>query len=315
MKNILNTSQQFIDKARLKHGDTYEYSKVNYTGSKNKVDIICRKHGLFSQNASSHLSGAGCQKCGKEKSVNKRRKWRVENFKAECQKIHPDLIFDKTIYTTPNSKVEYECKKHGTSYSLPRHLINGHGCKKCSLKGVYSNYIDIIRECDIVHNKFYQYSKINPKLTLEQKQTIICPIHGDFQQRMSHHKRGSGCPKCAVDKISQINKENPSGWTYTNWKTAGLNSSNFEGFKLYLIKCWNEDEEFYKIGRTFVKMEKRFETLPYNYEIIDVIKGDAIFICKTEEKLKHINKHNKYIPTNNFNGENECFTEKIDINV
>lgn len=41
----------------------------------------------------------------------------------------------------------------------------------------------------------YDYSKVDYKNS-NTKVIIICPIHGDFEQRPSHHLRGSGCPKC-----------------------------------------------------------------------------------------------------------------------
>ena len=38
------TTEQFIEKARKVHGDKYDYSKVEYKGSLEKVCIICPKH-------------------------------------------------------------------------------------------------------------------------------------------------------------------------------------------------------------------------------------------------------------------------------
>jgi len=38
----------------------YDYSKVNYSGYTNKVEIICPVHGSFFQTPREHLSGAGC---------------------------------------------------------------------------------------------------------------------------------------------------------------------------------------------------------------------------------------------------------------
>ena len=35
------TTKQFISKAIKKHGDKYDYSKVDYIGSNDKVIIIC----------------------------------------------------------------------------------------------------------------------------------------------------------------------------------------------------------------------------------------------------------------------------------
>lgn len=45
----------------------YDYSKVIYTGNKNRVEIICPKHGVFYQKPDSLLHGHGCPKCGWEK--------------------------------------------------------------------------------------------------------------------------------------------------------------------------------------------------------------------------------------------------------
>jgi hypothetical protein len=82
---------------------------------------------------------------------------------------------------------------------------------------------------------------------------------------------------------------------------------------LYLIKCYNQEETFFKVGRTFLTLRKRFENLPYNYEIIDVLKGSALFICQKEWEVKSKNKLNNYKPKINFNGCNECFSNRIDI--
>ena len=37
----------FIEKARKIHGDKYDYSKVEYTKSREKIIVICKEHGLF----------------------------------------------------------------------------------------------------------------------------------------------------------------------------------------------------------------------------------------------------------------------------
>jgi hypothetical protein len=45
------------------HGNTYDYSLVKYTATKEKIDIICKEHGVFSQVYNSHKRGQGCKKC------------------------------------------------------------------------------------------------------------------------------------------------------------------------------------------------------------------------------------------------------------
>jgi len=60
-----------------KHGDTYDYSKVVYTGAFNEVTIVCKKHGDFDRVANDHQSGVGCRDCyleGKRKKLNSKSK-------------------------------------------------------------------------------------------------------------------------------------------------------------------------------------------------------------------------------------------------
>ena len=66
-KVVPNTTETFIEKARKVHGDKYDYSKVVFTRNRDKVTIICPKHGEFVQEANSHLQGHGCPKCFAER--------------------------------------------------------------------------------------------------------------------------------------------------------------------------------------------------------------------------------------------------------
>jgi len=51
-----------------------------------------------------------------------------------------------------------------------------------------------------VHGDLYDYSKVN-YTNNETDVCIVCPTHGEFYQRPSVHKRGSGCPKCSGKAI------------------------------------------------------------------------------------------------------------------
>ena len=52
------------------HGDTYDYSKVKYTKSHNKVIITCKEHGDFEQAPTQHIMGQDCPKCATSASDN-----------------------------------------------------------------------------------------------------------------------------------------------------------------------------------------------------------------------------------------------------
>lgn len=60
----------FFEKARKIHGDTYDYSKVKYVSSDKEVEIICPIHGSFWQKPINHLDGCGCQQCAKEMVIS-----------------------------------------------------------------------------------------------------------------------------------------------------------------------------------------------------------------------------------------------------
>ena len=58
-------------------------------------------------------------------------------------------------------------------------------------------------------------------------------------------------------------------------------------------------------------IEKRFKTkelMPYNYEIVKTIEGEALSMCELETELKKFNKNYRYIPLVEFKGKYECFS-------
>ena len=58
------TTEVFIQKAKKKHGDKFDYSLVNYINQRTTVKIICPIHGLFEQLPDVHTkSKSGCPKC------------------------------------------------------------------------------------------------------------------------------------------------------------------------------------------------------------------------------------------------------------
>ena len=57
------STEEFIEKAKVVHGDRYDYSKVVYNGGDEKVCIICPEHGEFWQSPYHHLNGVGCPNC------------------------------------------------------------------------------------------------------------------------------------------------------------------------------------------------------------------------------------------------------------
>ena len=72
----------FINKARIIHGDKYDYSEGTYIDYDTKIKIICPTHGEFWQSPDAHLQGCGCQKCA---HVNSKSEDSINNYiNQEC---------------------------------------------------------------------------------------------------------------------------------------------------------------------------------------------------------------------------------------
>ena len=58
----------------------------------------------------------------------------------------------------------------------------------------------VIEHFNKIHNNRYDYSKIKEIKNNNSYITIICPIHGEFEQLVRSHSEGRGCPKCNNSK-------------------------------------------------------------------------------------------------------------------
>jgi len=67
VNNKIITTEEFIKRSIEKHGNKWDYSKTEYIGRRKQVSIICKKHGLFKQEARVHLEGFGCKMCSNSK--------------------------------------------------------------------------------------------------------------------------------------------------------------------------------------------------------------------------------------------------------
>jgi hypothetical protein len=154
-----------------------------------------------------------------------------------------------------------------------------------------------------IHNNYYDYSKSN-YVGMNDKVVIICREHGEFTQKPGNHIQGQGCRKCADELMSE------KGWTKENWiKSSQKFSTNVP--KLYILKLYNDFEEFIKIGITFTTIHKRFiSKLPYSYETIKILEDKAEVVFDLEKELHNKLKGNKYIPKIKFGGRYECYKYK-----
>ena len=110
LKSHILTTEEFIKKAKLVHGDKYDYSKVEYINNQTPVTIICKTHGEFKQAPHEHLDGCGCQKCAciissLENELFEYIRQRNDNIIHNTRNIIPPYELD--IYI-PSKKVAIE---------------------------------------------------------------------------------------------------------------------------------------------------------------------------------------------------------------
>lgn len=64
--NYKSDTLSFIEKAKIVHGNKYDYSKVNYINANSPVIILCKEHGEFNQIPDFHINRkCNCPKCAK----------------------------------------------------------------------------------------------------------------------------------------------------------------------------------------------------------------------------------------------------------
>lgn len=121
------TTDNFITKSKLVHGELYNYSKTIYRRSNEKVIIMCKQHGEFQQKPNNHLMGQTCPKC------NGNIKLTTEEFINRARKIHLDVYdYTHTVYKTSPTSVNITCPKHGEFYQAASSHLRGFGCPKCA---------------------------------------------------------------------------------------------------------------------------------------------------------------------------------------
>jgi hypothetical protein len=128
---LKSNTQEFVSRSILIHGDKYNYSEVDYTGSKNNVMIICKIHGEFQQCPTNHLNGSGCPECAIIERANN-QKLNTQEFINRATSIHGDKYdYSQVDYIRNDDKVTIICKDHGEFRQIPNGHFNGKGCPEC----------------------------------------------------------------------------------------------------------------------------------------------------------------------------------------
>ena len=214
--------------------------------------------------------------------------------------------YSLSIYNGIEEKVEIICPIHKSFKQTPHAHLAGQQCPDCGLLQRINTQTftltQFVEKASKIHNNKYDYSLAKYQ-TAHSKITIICPIHGEFIQIAYDHLNGHGCKKCGSHSVKT--------WSRKTWIDF-CNSKSCNPL-VYIIRCFNKDENFIKIGITSNSIKYRFKskTLPYSYEVLKEIKGSPDFVWDKEIELHKLYKEYMYLPLLPFGGQTECF--KIEI--
>ena len=159
--HMIYTNKEFVVKCSQVHNYYYDYTLVDYKGYKSKISIICPKHGIFIQNARTHLRGHGCSLCRISKGELKIQSFLLNNhiiydrqkkFEECFYKYKLSFDFYLPIY---NVCIEYDGQQHFESIKFfggdenlekqkRRDFIKDSFCKKNNIKLYRIKYDDDI---------------------------------------------------------------------------------------------------------------------------------------------------------------------------
>lgn len=180
----------FIQKAKIIHGEKYNYDKVIYINNKIKVIITCLKHGDFEVTPSHHTNiKIGCHRCS---NLHRRTN---EEFIKEIIKEHGTFYnYSLVDFKNIRNKIKIICPKHGKFEQRAGHHLAGHGCPRCNdskgektiNKWLLDNNIDFKREFGFQDCK----SKKNRKLRFDfwlPDYNLCIEFDGPQHNKISRH--------------------------------------------------------------------------------------------------------------------------------
>lgn len=293
---------EFINRSGLLHNNKYGYSLTEYIKSSEKVSIICKEHGIFQQTPNNHLRGQGCRKC-----VIDNQKSNTNDFIKKSIEIHGDkFIYDEVDYKGAFNMIAIKCIIHGKFKQTPNNHLNGSGCSKCSLtdKNIRqrSNTTDFIKKSNNLHSNKYGYDKVN-YYDNNTKVIITCPVHGDFLQTPSGHKRGYGCKSCTITVSKEetiwldslhIPNINRNIQIVVDGYIFNVDAIDYETNTIYEFNgdYYHGNPEVYSSNLVNKTTNKTFGVLHENTLKKEKILSDAGYIVKSiwEKDFKLINK-------------------------
>lgn len=191
------TTEEWVNSVKDIHPE-YSLDKVNYVNNHTPIIYTCPKHGDKTISPKIYQRRLYmCPDCKRELAIHEAQEEKINALKQ----IHPEYIYDNSVFQGVRKKITVKCPKHGEWESVYDNLLKGSGCPACARENyIFTSHTTIeefIKKANEVHNGKYSYEKTNLNERNENGDVCItCPIHGDFWQKPVNHLKGSGCRKC-----------------------------------------------------------------------------------------------------------------------
>ena len=228
-----------------------------------------------------------------------------DEFINGCNLVHNfKYDYSKVMYNGAHKSIIVTCPIHGEFQTLANNHQRGHGCIKCGTKITTDlrrfSKDDAVYRAKLVWGDRFDYSEM-VYTKMFDKHRIKCNICGSyFDQVLINHinQKNDGCPIC---------KSLGVGWSRSQWVDFCNSKKRLEP-QTYIIRLFNENESFIKIGITSRTINERQHELPYEYEVVKSYIGSPIFVYDKEIELHRMFKDYKYTPLKQFGGSFECFS-------
>ena len=209
--NFRRGHTDFVDDARLTHGDAYDYGAAQFVGIHQPVKIICRGCGSsFYQTPANHIHNAcGCPKCGRKRSAQART-LSVPEFLSRARAIHGDrYCYDLDTYVNVRTKMTMHCPEHGPFEQVPFNHLKGHRCNKCGSESTQKKLLLSISEVTSrlaeIHGNRLQID--SPYIGVNASTRMLCTVCGLHRKaRIADLLNGDGIA-CKCSKTYRRNTE------------------------------------------------------------------------------------------------------------
>lgn len=284
-KKRAKNRQKFLDKAKAKYGDRFDYSQMEFIHQKAEVTIGCPEHGWFQIKPDKHLRNKeGCPKCGVIYGSKNKVKTHRKQFLEEFERRHGNRLKLLTDYQGAKSSITIECLKEGHQVvTTPDHLNQffKDGCSVCANKERWLAQMKTHEEFMVeVQSKFpvldFSQSKYQGS---DRTISFVCPIHGE-QKRVVRSLLSSdyGCPECGNEQTGY------AGYRINRLK-SGDPSVRSRPTRIAFMKMKVFGIETYKLGVTSRSLEARYrEALVKVYFEAVLDELDALML----EQLLHL---------------------------